>query len=165
MKNTYKYPVLLAAMFLTGFISQTFGQTNSQIGTSKDLVLNFEGNGFNAGTKKLMNFSNSLSKSTHNESSLKDNEITIGKNGLYQVNISGNIHENDQFEQKEEYVIYINGTESLRGYEVDGSPTGIFSFEKELKKGDVLSIGTTMNNEQLKKSTGTNILTIRLLQN
>lgn len=164
----YKYIMLLATVFSTSFLSLMSGQTSSaQKNTAlsnNDLVVSFEGTGFDQGTRR-MNFSTPVSLGINRRSgSLKDNGITIGQDGIYQVAVSGNIYENDRFEQ-EEYIVYINGIEVVKGFEAPGAPTGVLSFEKMLKKGNVLSIGTTMNDEQLKKSTGTNVLMIRLVQN
>ncbi|MGU3376977.1 hypothetical protein [Chryseobacterium sp. M5A1_1a] len=169
MRNTYKYLMPLTVAFSTSFLSSLSGQASSSqkntVLSNNDLVTSFEGTGFNLGTRR-MNFSTFASQSTDRRNgSLKNNGITIGKDGLYQVAVSGNIHENDSFEQKEEYIVYTNEIEVAKGFEIPGAPTGIFSFEKMLKKGDVLSFGSTMNDEQLKKSTGTNVLTIRLVQN
>jgi hypothetical protein len=168
MKNKYKYSMLLAVVFSTGFSSPLFGQTSStQKNTplsGNDPVLTFQGTGFDLGTR-MMNLSALASQSSGRNETLKENTIAIGKDGMYQITVSGNIHQNDNFEQKEEYIAYINGKECAKGFETPGAPTGVFSFVKTLKKGDVLSIGTAMNDERLKKSTGTNLVSVRLLQN
>jgi len=164
MKNKYIKSSYLAIVFSTGFLSLISGQTNSSRLSDHHPFLIFEGSGFNQDTR-IMNFSTSISHITGrlNERP-EDNGITIQKDGLYRISVSGNIHENDRLEQKEEYIIYINGKEITKGFENQEPPTGVFSFEALLTKGDILSIGISMNEEDMKKISGQNILTLRLLQ-
>ncbi|BAP31005.1 uncharacterized protein CHSO_1968 [Chryseobacterium sp. StRB126] len=162
MKYTHQYVIFLIVTFLAGCLSVISAQEKSPLTNS---VLNFEGTGFHPGTKMLRLSGASLQRTDNKRASLNDKGIVVGESGLYQISFSGNMRENDNFEQKEEYVVYINGTEVMKGYEVPSPPTGVLSFQKELKKGDILSIGTTADDKDLKSMAGINMLSMRLLKN
>lgn len=144
-----------------------------------ETIYAFDGQGYTgASPQRTINFSRFLKASTDGFS-VNNNEITVGKNGLYLISFTANTKKplgaNEQANFT--YTILVNGTAassvqtSIAAEEVS-STSASFSFLKRLNAGDKLTasvnksnVGSTVTTLSNYEAFGINNLTLYFIQN
>lgn len=122
-----------------------------------ETVYSFEGQGYTGvELTRAVNFTK-FKKKTLDGFSLAGNEITVGKNGLYLINFTGNVKRptnNTGIQSNFTYSIFVNDVEvevvqtSISG-EITTSTGATLNFLQRLETGDKLRVEITKTNEGL----------------
>ena len=155
----FKFPFLLMLLSICS-ISNAQTHTNTETTDDNPIYL-FEGAGFEESeTGRRMNFSTSTVKGNNtNEVSMNNNEFTVKKDGIYRISVSSDINKGLEKEKQVYYLINLNSKQAFHSEEGILSPEGIYSFQIQLKKDDVL--GFEIANDQAINNKWKNNLSIR----
>lgn len=133
----FKINVLL---FLTMFFNPILAQHNEDI-VDGNPIYSVEGTGYiDSETKKRMVFSNlAVEGNNQDEISLNDNEVKVKKEGIYRITLGSEVNKTLESRKHINYFININGKPAFQSEVGMLSSQGIYSFQIQLKKDDILS--------------------------
>ncbi|MFP3835599.1 hypothetical protein [Chryseobacterium sp. SIMBA_028] len=137
----FKINVLL---FLTIFFNPILAQHTEDI-VDGNPIYSVEGTGYiDSETKKRMVFSNlTVEGNNQDEISLNDNEIKVKKEGIYRITLGSEVNKTLESGKYINYFINLNGKPAFQSELGMLSSQGIYSFQIQLKKDDLLSFDIT----------------------
>lgn len=142
-----KIPAILLLLMI---FSPAYSQRKDAV-VDKNPTYSFEGTGFvESGISKRMVFSSNsiIEGENKNEVSINNNEITINKDGVYRINISSGMSKEAAKAREVNYSVNLNGKEIFRSEQGSLSLQGIYRFQIQLKKNDILSFDIIDNDEK-----------------
>ncbi|MBB4807946.1 hypothetical protein HNP38_003262 [Chryseobacterium defluvii] len=164
MKKVIIHIKIPALLLLLMIFSPAYSQRKEAV-IDKNPIYSFEGRGFmeTGMDKRMIFFSNSIIEGENkNEVSMNNNEMTINKDGIYRINISSGISKEAVKAGQAYYSVNLNGKEIFRSEQGSLSPQGVYRFQIQLKKDDILSFSRvddqSMNNNDIERK---NYLSVR----
>ncbi|MDP9962285.1 hypothetical protein [Chryseobacterium lathyri] len=148
MKYTNLYPKLMTLSLLISLFNFTHAQNVAKAEiVDKNPIYSFDGVGYDGeGVKKKMILSDmSMGNINTEEISLKDNEVVIGKEGVYKISLTSVAEDN---KTKDRYIVNINDKEIFELKSQNLLSTGKYFFQIQLNKGDTLSFSIIKSNEK-----------------
>lgn len=156
--------ILNCVYIICAFIisSMAYGQENESHNheiIDKNPIYLIKGNGFekNDEGKNRIRFSKMIIDGDNlDEVSLNNSEFTVNKDGIYKINLSSNLTEEEIQNKLAHYSVNINGKEAF-GSHYNFPTTGEYEFQIQLKKGDKISFNIYREQDYLEKTLATTL--------
>ncbi|MGU3376988.1 hypothetical protein [Chryseobacterium sp. M5A1_1a] len=147
-------------LFLTIFFNPILAQHHEDI-VDGNPIYSVEGIGYiDSETKKRMVFSTlTVEGNNQNEVSLNNNEITVKKDGIYRITLISEVNKTLESGKHINYFINLNGKLAFQSEQGMLSSQGMYSFQIQLKKDDLLSFD--IEDQQMLNPAWKNNLSIR----